>query len=29
MLSTIFMTIHAFPFLEEARGILYDEVTST
>jgi hypothetical protein len=29
MLSTIFMTIHAFPFLEEACGILYDEGIST
>jgi hypothetical protein len=29
MLSTVLMTIHAFPFVEEDRGILYDEGTST
>jgi hypothetical protein len=29
MLSTILMTRHAFPFIDEAHGILYDEGTST
>jgi hypothetical protein len=29
MLSTMMMTIHAFPFVEEAGGFLYDEGTST
>jgi hypothetical protein len=28
MLATVLMTIYAFPFVEEAMGILYDEGTS-